>query len=82
MKLFNIPTMFLFAVISMAYSCSPKWNYANPDYKVKYLFERDGCRVYRFYDRGEYVYFTNCTGEITYRDSTNVIKNMIHKNEK
>ncbi|MFN8339688.1 MAG: hypothetical protein U0T36_11790 [Saprospiraceae bacterium] len=45
MKLFNIPTMFLFAVISMAYSCSPKWNDANPDYKVKYLFERDGCRV-------------------------------------
>lgn len=34
----------------------------NDSYKVKYLFEHDGCKVYRFYDRGHYVYFTNCTG--------------------
>ncbi|HJF92782.1 MAG TPA: DUF4884 domain-containing protein [Mediterranea massiliensis] len=32
----------------------------NPDYTVSYLFEHDGCRVYRFYDTysGSYVYFT------------------------
>ena len=30
----------------------------NTTYKVSYLFEHDGCRVYRFYDRGNYVYFT------------------------
>lgn len=32
----------------------------NPDYTVSYLFEHDGCRVYRFYDSwsGSYVYFT------------------------
>ncbi|NDV69143.1 DUF4884 domain-containing protein [Dysgonomonas sp. 25] len=37
----------------------------NPSYRVEYLFEHDGCKVYRFYDRGNYVYFTNCKGNIT-----------------
>lgn len=35
----------------------------NKTYNVDYLFEHDGCKVYRFYDRGHYVYFTNCSGE-------------------
>ena len=37
----------------------------NKDYKVDYLFEYDGCKVYRFMDDGEYVYFTNCTGSVS-----------------
>lgn len=37
----------------------------NATYNVDYLFEHEGCKVYRFYDRGNYVYFTNCTGEVT-----------------
>lgn len=37
----------------------------NQTYKIDYLFEHDGCKVYRFYDRGNYVYFTNCNGEVT-----------------
>lgn len=43
----------------------------NKTYAVAYLFEHDGCKVYRFYDQGRYVYFTNCNGEaITTTDST------------
>lgn len=37
----------------------------NQTYNVDYLFEHDGCKVYRFYDKGNYVYFTNCTGRVT-----------------
>lgn len=37
----------------------------NKTYQVEYLFEHDGCKVYRFDDRGHYVYFTNCKGDIT-----------------
>lgn len=37
----------------------------NSTYKVEYLFEHDGCKVYRFYDKDNYVYFTNCTGDVT-----------------
>ncbi len=36
----------------------------NQNYVVDFLFEHDGCRVYRFYDRGNYVYFTNCFSDI------------------
>jgi hypothetical protein len=37
----------------------------NPTYEVEYLFIHDGCKVYRFYDKGSYVYFTSCNGETT-----------------
>lgn len=35
----------------------------NKDYQVSFLFEHDGCKVYRFNDRGEFIYFTSCHGE-------------------
>ncbi|MDU1903888.1 MAG: DUF4884 domain-containing protein [Dysgonomonas sp.] len=37
----------------------------NRDYEVDYLFEHDGCKVYRFRDYDRYVYFTNCNGNVT-----------------
>lgn len=37
----------------------------NPTYDVQYLFEHEGCKVYRFYDMGHYVYYTNCYGDVT-----------------
>ena len=37
----------------------------NETYTVEYLFEHEGCKVYRFRDSGNYVYFTNCTGDVT-----------------
>lgn len=37
----------------------------NQNYVVDFLFEHDGCKVYRFYDRGNYVYFTNYNGEVS-----------------
>ena len=45
----------------------------NADYKVSYLFEYGGCKVYRFYDLGNTVYFTNCGGDtVAISDSTQV----------
>lgn len=37
----------------------------NATYNVQYLFEHEGCKVYRFMDMGNYVYFTNCSGDVT-----------------
>jgi len=37
----------------------------NRTYRVEYLFEYDGCKMYRFRDQGYYVYFTNCDGNVT-----------------
>lgn len=54
----------------------------NHTYSVDYLFEHDGCKVYRFKDEaGNYVYFTNCSGSIAVaqQDSTQhyTIQNII-----
>jgi hypothetical protein len=38
---------------------------SNQNIKLDFLFEKDGCKVYRFSDRGQYVYWTNCRGNIT-----------------
>ncbi len=37
----------------------------NRTYTVEYLFEHDGCKVYRFRDNGNFVYFTNCNNSST-----------------
>ncbi|HXB06116.1 MAG TPA: DUF4884 domain-containing protein [Puia sp.] len=47
----------------------------NQDYCVDYLFEHDGCKVYRFWDRSYYVYFTNCTGEAIARTDSTAVRN-------
>lgn len=54
-------------------SAEPAQN--NQDYKVEYLFEHEGCKVYRFWDRSYYVYFTNCKGEAIARTDSTAIKN-------
>ena len=37
----------------------------NKTYQVDFLFEYEGCKVYRFLDYGDRVYFTNCNGNVT-----------------
>jgi len=32
----------------------------DPDLRLTYLFEQDGCKIYRFYDRWDYHYFNTC----------------------
>jgi hypothetical protein len=49
--------------VQVPISNAPSQN--NQTYEVAYLFEHDGCKVYRFRDQGNWVYFTNCSGEAT-----------------
>ena len=37
----------------------------NPNVPVALMFDHDGCKVYRFKDAGEYVYYSNCQGSTT-----------------
>lgn len=46
------------------------------DYQVTFLFEVDGVKVYRFYDKGRRVYFTNANGKTEYNYTTT------HRNSK
>ena len=38
----------------------------NKDFNVEFLFEIDGCKVYRFWDHG-YKYFTTCEGSVEWK---------------
>ncbi len=70
MKTF-IKTFFIVLLSIILYSCAMRVPIEkvtpqnNATYKVEYLFEHDGCKVYRFEDKGNYVYFTNCQGDVT-----------------
>lgn len=46
----------------------------NKTYTIDYLFEHDGCKLYRFYDNGHYVYFSNCNNSVisAEKDSTQI----------
>lgn len=60
----------LFAILTLALSSCGEDPLAtkstdNPNLPVGILFEIDGCKVYRFRDAGQYVYFTNCRGSTT-----------------
>ncbi len=63
--------LLIFAVFTSCYSPRPissERSDNNRTYRVDYLFEHDGCKVYRFYDKGgsgDWVYFTNCQGNVT-----------------
>ena len=75
---------FPFPLILMASSCAVQQPITkqvtqnNKDYTVEYLFEHDGCKVYRFKDGNYYVYFTNCNGEAIARTDSTAIKNSTH----
>ncbi len=34
--------------------------------ELELLFEKDGCKVYRFMDMGKYVYWSSCEGTVHY----------------
>lgn len=40
----------------------------NKDFRVDFLFENDGCRVYRFFDGGSVRYYANCRGGFSMMD--------------
>ena len=67
-SLFSLFVLFIVATFASCFSGRPlvsRESDNNRTYDVDYLFEHDGCKVYRFYDRGSYVYFTNCNGTAT-----------------
>jgi hypothetical protein len=65
MKKYLIVILFIFL-----YGCSvdPEQieKTSNQKIKVDFLFEKDGCRIYRFVDGGHCVYWTNCKGNLNW----------------
>lgn len=42
----------------------------NGNFEVEFLFEQDGCKIYRFKDGTRYIYWANCAGKINSDYST------------
>lgn len=62
--------LIIFVVILIAYmllGCAkgkPQEVTQNGDFKVEFLFEQDGCKMYRFKDGKRYIYWVNQTGKV------------------
>ena len=79
-KLFYLSVVTAIAACTVQQPISHVPSHNNEDYDVAYLFEHDGCKVYRFMDDGNYVYFTNVRSDVTIlpNDST-VITNTVRE---
>ncbi len=57
------------ALLSLAFSCREEAIKTETTdvngIKLELLFEKDGCKVYRFYD-GRYIYWSDCSGRTEY----------------
>jgi len=73
--LFLLLLLFAFSACEIQQPITRETPPNNQDYTVDYLFEHDGCKVYRFRDRGCYVYFTNCPGEAIARKDSSMVRN-------
>ena len=66
--------LFLFFALLLLSSCKKDaqevFSTTNSEIRVDFLFEVDGIKVYRFYDNGHLIYFTNRTGETEYSYTT------------
>lgn len=51
----------------------------NSEFKVDFLFEVDGIRVYRFIDCGRYIYFTDKEGDTRYSHQKVVGKTILEE---
>lgn len=64
--------MIIFTCLLMSCSVEPSGTQVEvsqketDSYEVRLLFEVDGVKVYRFYDDGHYIYFTNTSGQVKY----------------
>jgi hypothetical protein len=47
------------------------------DFTVEFLFEQNGCKMYRFSDNGRYIYWADCTSKIQYNYNDQTGKTVI-----
>lgn len=61
-------TLISITVIILLSACEKeaqrKENTSNDNFQIELLFEKDGCKVYRFTDAGHSIYYTDCRGKI------------------
>lgn len=56
----------IFVVFLFSCTGDPMSVTKNGDFQLELLFEKDGCKVYRFRDGGRYIYWSSCDGRASY----------------
>jgi len=60
----NLLYTMLVAVLFVGCVNDPKSEVQNGNFKVEFLFEQNGCKMYRFNDGGRYIYWSDCQGKV------------------
>lgn len=66
--LFCVVSVFCLLLLNKSPLSSEKSS--NPSFEVEFLFEKDGVKVYRFYDGGRPIYYINSQGSIQWTEFT------------
>lgn len=78
----------LISIILIFLSCinigKPKESTKQGDFEIELLFEKDKCKIYRFYDVGRFIYWSNCAGSMEYdyqenKSNTTKVKSFTNK---
>jgi len=61
-------SILILLVALLTFSCvgDAKESVQDGDFKIELLFEKDGCKMYRFSDGGRNIYWSNCSGKLNY----------------
>ena len=57
-------SLLLAAVLFTGCVQDAKESVQNGNFTVEFLFEQNGCKMYRFKDGGRYVYWSDCQGKV------------------
>lgn len=60
----NLLYTMLVAALFVGCVNDPKSEVQNGNFKVEFLFEQNGCKMYRFKDGGRYIYWSDCQGKV------------------
>ena len=57
--------LLIFVIVVLLYSCKKPAQETTTiaGYEIEFLFEKDGCKMYRFNDNGRFIYWSNCNGK-------------------
>jgi hypothetical protein len=70
-KFLNNKLAIAFTLLCIITGCveDAKESVQNGNFTVEFLFEQNGCKMYRFFDGGRYIYWSDCKGKVQ-RDYT------------
>jgi hypothetical protein len=77
----NIAIVILLAITLTGCVKEAKQSVQNGNFTVEFLFEQNGCKMYRFKDGGRYVYWSDCQGKAQSDYSTQSGKTRVTHNQ-